>query len=95
MYTIAGVPVEALTSGATSLVMVAKAVAGTGTVAWYNGASGYTVTYTPTSGASVVVPVGGVTVLETVNAGDTVVLALGSALSAGAVWTSPPRGPTR
>ncbi len=83
VYTIAGVPVEALTSGATSLVMVAKAVAGAGTVAWYNGASGYTVTYTPTSGASVVVPVGGVTVLETANADDTVVLALGSALSAG------------
>ena len=49
-YTINGVPVKALSSGGNSLVLVAKAVGGTGTVAWYDGASGYTVAYTPRTG---------------------------------------------
>ncbi len=82
-YTINGVPVKALTSGGTSLVLVAKALNGTGTVAWYSGASGYTVTYTPTAGATAVVPVTGVTVLRAVNPADTVILALGTALATG------------
>ena len=43
-YSIADVPVTGLSSGGTSLVLVARATAGSGTVTWYNGASGYTVT---------------------------------------------------
>ena len=82
-YTINGVPVKALTSGGTSLVLVAKALGGTGTVAWYNGASGYTVTYTPSGGSAAVVPVSSVTVLRAVNPADTVILSLGLALAAG------------
>jgi hypothetical protein len=81
VFTVNDVPVEALSSGGNSLVLVAKAVSGAGTVAWYDGASAYTVTYTPTGGAAVGVPVSNVTVLRAVNAGDTVVLALASALA--------------
>jgi hypothetical protein len=82
VYTVNDVPVKALSSGGTSLMLVAKAVGGTGTVAWYDGASGYTVTYTPAAGAAVAVAVSSVTVLRAVNADDTVILALASALAA-------------
>ena len=44
-YSVADVPVTGLSSGGTSVVLIAKATSGSGTVAWYNGASGYTVTY--------------------------------------------------
>lgn len=81
VYTINDVPVRALSSGGDSLVLLAKAVGGTGTVAWYDGASGYTVAYTPSGGTAVTVAVTGVTVLSSVNAADTVILALGSGLA--------------
>ena len=80
-YSINGVPVKALSSGGNSLVLVARAIGGTGTVAWYDGASGYTVANTPANGAAATVAVTGVTVVSTVNADDTVILALGSGLA--------------
>ena len=61
-------------------MLVAKAVGGTGTVAWYDGAAGYTVAYAPPNGAAVTVAVTGVTVLSAVKADDTVIIALGSGL---------------
>ena len=94
-YSINGVPVKALSSGGTSLVLVAKAVSGTGTVAWYNGASGYSVTYTPPAGAAVTIPLSGVTVLRGVNPGDTVIVTLGSALASGGSVDVTAEGPTR
>ena len=81
VYTIDDVPVRALSSGGDSLVLVAKAVGGTGTVAWYDGAAGYTVAYAPPNGAAVTVAVTGVTVLSAVKADDTVIIALGSGLA--------------
>ncbi len=81
VYTIDDVPVKALSSGGNSLVLVANAVGGTGTVTWYDGASGDTVAYTPANGTAVTVAVTGVTVLRAVNASDTVILALGSGLA--------------
>ncbi len=41
-YTITGVPVANLTSGGTTLTLVANATAGTETINFYNGSAGYT-----------------------------------------------------
>jgi hypothetical protein len=81
VYTVRDVPVQALSSGGASLVLVARAVGGSGTVAWYSGASGYTVTYTPTGGAAVAIQVSSAVVSRNVNTGDTVTLTLASALA--------------
>ena len=81
VYTISDVPVKALSSGATSLVLVARALSGSGTVAWYGGASAYAVTYTPNGGAGVAIQVSSVAVSRSVNAGDTVTMTLASALT--------------
>ncbi len=48
--------------------MVAKATGGSGTVAWYNGPSGYTVTFVASGGgATTTDAVSGATVSTTVN----------------------------
>lgn len=51
-YTITDIPVASLTSGGTSLSLVANATAGAETINFYNGAAGYTVTYTPSGGSA-------------------------------------------
>jgi hypothetical protein len=83
-YSIAEVPVTGLSSGGTSLVLAAKATGGSGTVAWYNGPSGYTVTFVASGGgATTTDTVNAATVSTTVNPGDTVILALAISLASG------------
>ncbi|HUC12911.1 MAG TPA: hypothetical protein VMS00_00530 [Acidimicrobiales bacterium] len=83
-YSIDDVPVTGLSSGGTSLVVVAKATGGSGTVAWYNGPSGYSVTFVASGGGATATDVvGAATVSTTVNPGDTVTLALATSLASG------------
>ncbi len=83
-YSIADVPLTGLSSGGASLVLVAKATGGSGTVAWYNGPSGYTVTFVASGGgATTTDTVNAATVSTTVNPGDTVTLALATSLASG------------
>jgi hypothetical protein len=83
-YSVADVPVTGLSSGGTSVVLIAKATSGSGTVAWYNGASGYTVTYEAGGGGAVTTDtVSAATVSTTTNPGDAVTLALVTSLESG------------
>jgi hypothetical protein len=83
-YSIADVPVTGLSSGGTSLVLLAKATGGSGTVAWYNGPSGYAVTFVASGGgATTTDTVSTATVSTTVNSDDTVTLALVTSLASG------------
>jgi hypothetical protein len=83
-YTIADVPVTGLSAGGTSLVVVAKATGGSGTVAWYNGPSGYTVTFVASGGgATTTDAVSGATLSTTTNPSDTVTLDLATSLASG------------
>ena len=83
-YSIADVPVTGLSSGGASLVLVAKATVGSGTVTWYNGPSGYTVTSGPPGGGALTTDAVIATSLSTtLNSGDTVTLALATALTNG------------
>jgi hypothetical protein len=83
-YTIADVPVTGLSAGGTSLVVVAKATGGSGTVAWYNGPSGYTVTFVASGGgATTTDAVSGATISTTTNPSDTVTLDLVTSLASG------------
>jgi hypothetical protein len=83
-YSVADVPITGLSSGGTSLVLVARATGGSGTVAWYNGASGYSVTFVASGGGATTPDgVNAATVSTTVNPGDTVTLALATSLSSG------------
>jgi hypothetical protein len=83
-YSIADVPVTGLSSGGASLVLVARATDGNGTVAWYGGPSGYTVTFEASGGGAVTTDtVSGATLSTTVNSADTVTLSLASSLASG------------
>jgi len=83
-YSIADVPIAGLSSGGTSVVLVARATSGNGTVSWYNGPSGYTVTFIASGGgATSTDTVNGATVSATVNPGDTVTLSLATSLASG------------
>jgi hypothetical protein len=83
-YSIADVPVTGLSSDATSLVLVARATGGSGTVAWYNGPPGYTVTFVASGGgATTTDAVSTATVSTTVNSADTVTLSLVTSLANG------------
>ena len=73
---------SALSGTFTDLTLTAKATFGT-TIAWYDGAAGYSVTYTPPGGAPAADVVDSATVSMTANAGDTVTLNLATALGAG------------
>jgi hypothetical protein len=95
-YSIADVPVTGLSAGGASLVLVARATAGSGTVTWYNGASGYTVNFAPGGGGAVTSDTVNSAMLSTnVSSGDTVTLALATPLASGytvnitAVGTNP------
>lgn len=84
LYSFSGVPVVGLSSSGTSLVLVAKATGGDGTVVWYNGAAGYTVAYAPSGGSATTADtVSAATVSTTVNPGDTVTLTLADPLANG------------
>ncbi len=83
-YTIADVPVTGLSAGGTSLAVVAKATGGSGTVAWYNGPSGYTVTFVASGGgATTTDAVSGATLSTTADPSDTVTLDLATSLASG------------
>ena len=83
-YSIADVPVTGLSAGGASLVLVAKATGGSGTVAWYNGPSGYAVTFVASGGGAITTDaVNAATVSTTANPGDTVTLALATSLASG------------
>jgi hypothetical protein len=83
-YSIDDVPVTGLSSGGTSLVVVAKATGGSGTVAWYNGPSGYSVSFVASGGGAITTDaVSAATVSTTANPGDTVTLALATSLASG------------
>ena len=83
-YSIADVPVTGLSSDGTSLVLVARTTVGSGTVAWYNGPPGYTVTFAPSGGGAVTTDVvSAATASTTVNSADTVTLSLVTSLANG------------
>jgi hypothetical protein len=81
-YTLTSVPVANLTSGGTSLTLVANATAGAETINFYNGAAGYTVTYTPSGGSATADTVSAAT-----STGDIVTLTLATALVNGDTFT--------
>jgi hypothetical protein len=81
-YTINSVTVANLTSIGTTLTLVANATAGAETIAFYNGAAGYSVTYTPSGGSATAD-----TVTAAAAAGASVTLTLGTALANGDVVT--------
>jgi len=74
-YTLNNLPVASVTSGGTTLTLVANATAGTETISFYNGAAGYAVTYTPSGGSATADTVSGA-----VATGATVTLTLATAL---------------
>jgi hypothetical protein len=77
-YTINSVTVANLTSIGTTLTLIANATAGAETIAFYNGAAGYSVTYTPSGGSATAD-----TVTAAAAAGASVTLTLGTALANG------------
>ena len=77
-YTITGVTVANLSTLGTSLTLVANATVGAETIAFYNGAAGYSVTYTPSGGSATAD-----TVSAAAAAGASVTLTLGTALANG------------
>ncbi len=81
-YTINSVTVENLTSLGTTLTLIANATAGTETIAFYNGAAGYSVTYTPSGGSATAD-----TVSAASSTGVSVTLTLATALANGDVVT--------
>jgi hypothetical protein len=65
-------------------VLVARATEGNGTVAWYGGSSGYTVTFETLGGGAVTTDaVSTATLSTTVNSADTVTLSLATSLASG------------
>jgi hypothetical protein len=74
-YTLTAIPVANVTSGGTSLELVANATAGTETINFYNGSAGYTVTYTPSGGSAT-----SDTVSAATSSGASVALTLATAL---------------
>jgi len=68
--------------GFSTLVLTAQAYFGS-TIAWYGGASGYSVTYTPSNGSPTSDEVVTASVSTTANVNDTVTLTLATALVAG------------
>jgi hypothetical protein len=77
-YTLTSVTVANLSSLETSLTLVANATAGAETINFYNGAAGYSVTYTPSGGSATAD-----TVSAAAAAGASVTLTLGTALANG------------
>ena len=81
-YTINSVTVSNLSSLGTSLTLVANATAGAETINFYNGAAGYSVTYTPSGGSATAD-----TVSAASSTGVSVTLTLATALVNGDVLT--------
>jgi hypothetical protein len=81
-YTISSVTVANLTSLGTTLTLVSNATVGAETIAFYNGAAGYSVTYTPSGGSATAD-----TVSAAAAAGASVTLTLGTALANGDALT--------
>jgi hypothetical protein len=77
-YTIGEAPVANLTSGASTLTLSAAATVGTETIAFANGAAGYTVMYTPSGGSPT-----SDTVDAAASSGATVTLTLATPLTDG------------
>jgi len=94
-YTLSNYTVANLGSGATTLSITASAAQGSETVSFYNGAPGYTVTYTPSGGNATPDPV-----QAAVAVGASVTLTLATALADGdtmavtATGTNPAPTPT-
>ena len=92
-YTVSNVTVASLSADETTLVLKAVATSGSGAIAFYNGAAGYSVSYTSSGGTSTAD-----TVLGASAGGATATLTLGSPLANGdtlditAKGTNPPAG---
>ena len=81
-YLLSGVTWTALSQPFTALVLTAKATSGT-SISWYDGPSGYSVTYTPPNGAATPDAVNAVSLNTTTSANDTVILTLAAPLTQG------------
>ena len=81
-YTMVNASWAALSTSANAIVLTARATGGT-TISWYNGVSGYSVSYIPPGGASTTDMVSAVRVGTTATTNDTVTLTLTSPLLAG------------
>jgi hypothetical protein len=90
-YTLVNASWAALSTGANALVLTAKASAGT-TISWYNGASGYSVSYTPPGGAPVADMVTLAQVSTTASSDDTVTLTLAASFAPGSKLTITAKG---
>ena len=88
-YTLSDVPVASLSADGTTVVLSAGITRGTEALAFYNGASGYSVSYTPSGGSATADAVDAASA-----SGAKVTLTLATTLVGGARSTSPPRGPT-
>jgi hypothetical protein len=88
-YTIGDVPVASLSTNQTTLSLSVGVTSGTGAITFYNGAPGYTVTYTPSGGSATADPVGSV-VLS--SSGHVATLTLGSPLATGDIVNITARG---
>ena len=88
-YTISNVPVAGLSANGTTVALSAVITRGTEALAFHNGASGYSVSYTPPGGSATADSVD-----AAVASGAKVTLTLATTLVGGARSTSPPRGPT-
>ncbi len=80
-YALSDVAWTDLSQDLTALVLTAKAASGK-TISWYDGASGYAVTYTPPLGTPATDAVASVALSTTTYAGDTVTLTLTTPLAA-------------
>jgi len=79
-YSLTNVPVTNLSADGTSLELTAGITQGTESIVFYNGASGYTVSYVPSGGSAVSDPVDSVSLGV---AGESVTLTLANALATG------------
>jgi hypothetical protein len=81
-YLLSGASWTTLSQPFTALVLTAETTSGS-SVSWYSGASGYSVTYTPTNGAATPDVVNAVSLSTTTGTNDTVTLTLATPLSSG------------
>ena len=81
-YLLSGAAWTTLSQPFTALVLTAKATSGT-SISWYDGVSGYSVTYTPAGGAATPDAVNAVSLSTTTSANDTVTLTLAAPLTQG------------
>jgi hypothetical protein len=90
-YTVSGISVGALTSGNNTVLLTAVTVGGTEDLSFFNGASGYNVSFTPSGGSAISDPVEAATVNgNTVSLSVATPLVDGDILSVTALGTNPP-----